>query len=451
MGSIVLICPCGQRLSGSGMVPGKRGRCPDCGRALRVPRGKEAPSPSELSDDDVCDILAEEPEIAQVQPAQAPADDEDEWNWRGSYDLAPPAPSGPSSDPLNPSAADEPSPVEPDSPIAPAAQSSDDDEWAWHGTYDLGASPPAPIQRSVPDHLPVAVDDGSPAPPAPWGRDVIDDSDDDEPSPTDPWWPPRLLYPSRGAEGMMMVVALGFAAWVMGTLIPEYCLAILGDGERLGTPTMGSLIALISATPSLILSPLILLYGIQYLARVLVTSAEGETLPPRPPDRNTEGLLDGLGSWLRWIILGAGVGLLPLASYHMILALSGWPWSPSVSALLGVVGIPYALMALMLTFLHDDDLAARPSMVFDTITRLGLSFLGLSLTVIGLLALVGVAFACVLALRGRAFWFYILLSLICWLLAAWLPIVAMHTLGAYYAPRRCRLKWRRKRLRWGAN
>ena len=37
------------------------------------------------------------------------------------------------------------------------------------------------------------------------------------------------------------------------------------------------------------------------------------------------------------------------------------------------------------------------------------------------------------------------------LLAVWLAIVAMYTLGSYYAPRKDRLKWRRKRLRWGAS
>jgi hypothetical protein len=244
-----------------------------------------------------------------------------------------------------------------------------------------------------------------------------------------------------------VVAAIGIAAWVMGTLVPEYCLTILADGELLGAALMGRLIALISAMPVLILSPLVVIYHLQYLARVLEASSEGEQLPPRPPDRNADGLLDGVGSWLVWIALGAGVGLLPLAAY---LASSGGSWSPGVAAALGLAGLPYVLMALLMTFLHDDDLAARPGAVLGAIARLGPSFLGLSLTIAALFALVGIAFAAVLALRDRAFWFYIPASLACWLLAAWLPIVAMHTLGSYYAPRKGRLKWRRKRNRWGA-
>jgi hypothetical protein len=243
-----------------------------------------------------------------------------------------------------------------------------------------------------------------------------------------------------------MVAAIGGVAWVMGTLGLEYCLAILADGEQMGVPSMGRLIALISSLPFLILSPPAFVYGVQYLARVLEASSEGEPLPPRPPDRSADGLLDGIGSWLLWIVLGAGVGLLPLAAYRAAL---GESWSPGVAAVLGLFGLPYALMALLMAFLHDDDLAARPWTVLGTIARLGPSFLGLSLTVAGLFALIGIAFAAALALRDRAFWLYIPASLACWLLAAWLSIVAMHTLGSYYAPRKSRLRWRRKRHRWG--
>jgi len=248
-----------------------------------------------------------------------------------------------------------------------------------------------------------------------------------------------------------MVAAIGISGWVMGCLAPEYCLTVLADAELLGTPSIGRLIALISALPVVILSPLVMIYDLRYLARVLAASSEGERPPPRPPDRNADGLLDGLGSWLVWIVLGAGVGLLPLATYWMALASSDGSWSPLAAAALGLAGLPYALMALMMTFLHDDALAARPGAVLVAIARLGPSFLGLSLTVAALFAVVGIAFAAALALRDRAFWVYIAASLTCWLLAAWLSIVAMHTMGAYHAPRERFLKWRRKRRRRGAS
>ncbi|MDG3004292.1 hypothetical protein [Paludisphaera mucosa] len=403
-------------------------------------------------------MLRQGPEVAPAEPATALAIEEDEWDWQGAYDLAPAEPPRATSSALDRATVRGPLGPWPDEPEvpnepAPPAETAEatDGEWTWQGHYELGAHPPASTSVQLPEEPRGTVEDAESHPPlAPRAAGAKREPEEAEPQRLDPWWPPQLLYPSRGVEGLAMVAAIGGAAWVMGTLVPEYCLAILADGELMGTPSMGRLIALISALPVLILSPLVMVYDLQYLARVLVASSEGEPLPPRPPDRNADGLLDGMGTWLLWIVLGAGVGLLPLATYRMTLTSSGGTWSPGVAAALGLAGLPYALMALMLTFLHDDDLAARPGAVFGAIARLGPSFLGLNLTIAALFALVGIAFAAALALRDRAFWAYIPASLACWLLAVWLSIVAMQTLGSYYAPRKSRLKWRRKRRRWGA-
>ncbi len=437
------------------MAPGKSGRCPSCGRTLRLPENAPAPPREAVSDDDVWEMLRQGPEAPAAEPAAAPAVEEDEWNWQGTYDLDPAEPPRPMSSAPDRAAVVGPlgpwpdAPEAPDEPAPPVeAAEAADGEWSWRGTYELGEDPPTPASVQGPEESKGTIADAEPRPPlAPRGGPARRVPDDAEPRRLDPWWPPRLLYPSRGPEGLAMVAAIGGAAWAMGTLAPEYCLALLADGELMGVPSMGRLIALISALPVLILSPLVIIYSVQYLARVLTASSEGELLPPRPPDRNADGLLDGLGSWLLWIVLGAGVGLLPLATYRLA---AGGLWNPVEAAVFGLAGLPYALMALMMTFLHDDDLAARPVAVLGAIARLGPSFLGLSLTVAALLALVGLAFAAALALRERAFWAYLPASLACWLLAAWLSIVAMHTLGSYHAPRKGRLKWRRKRPRWGA-
>lgn len=426
------------------MAPGASGRCPGCGRALRAPEV--------VSDDDVWEMLQRAPEAAPAEPAAPQVDEEDEWNWRGTYDLAPAEPPRPMARPIDLDRATGSGPVgpwtdEPDVADEPALESSDqatDDEWNWRGTYELGETAPAAA--------PAPISEETHSPPPPRGWDAKRESEGAEPRDLDPWWPPRLLYPSRGAEGLAMVATMGVAGWVTGTLAPEYCLAILDDGEQMGVPSLGRLIALISALPVVMLSPLAVVYALQYLARVLVASSDGERPPPRPPDRNADGLLDGVGSWLLWIVLGAGVGLLPLITYLVAVGSSGesGPWNLGVAAALGLVGLPYALMALMMTFLHDDALAARPWAVLGAIARLGPSFLGLSLTVAALFAVVGIAFAVTLALRERVFVVYLLASLACWLLAAWLSIVAMHTLGAYHAPRKDRLKWRRERPRRSA-
>jgi len=437
------------------MTPGQSGRCPGCGRALRMPGGGPAFPPEVVSDDEVWEMLRRDPEVAPAETAALLEDEEDEWNWRGTYDLAPTEPLRPMSMPgeLDRAAVSGPLgpwPDEPDVPDEPAPESPDeatDDEWNWRGTYALGESPPAPspiLARGSEESRGMVEDAESHPPRAPKGWDAKRELEGVEPGDLDPWWPPRLLYPSRGAEGLAMVATIGVAAWVLGTLAPEYCLAILAEAELMGATLLGQLFALISALPVLILSPLVMIYAVQYLARVLTASSEGERLPPRPPDRNADGLLDGIGSWLVWIVLGAGVGLLPLMAYLVAMASSGGSWNPAVAAALGLAGLPYALMALLMTFTHDDPLAARPGAVLGALARLGPSFLGLSLTVAALFAVVGIAFAAALALRDRAFWIYIPASLACWLLAAWLSIVAMHTLGAYQAPRKVRLKWRRK-------
>ena len=58
------------------------------------------------------------------------------------------------------------------------------------------------------------------------------------------------------------------------------------------------------------------------------------------------------------------------------------------------------------------------------------------------------AFLAVYQLRAGHFWVYLVACLPCWMLLVWLTIVAMHTLGAYFYPRRDRLGWRRQPPWW---
>ena len=78
---------------------------------------------------------------------------------------------------------------------------------------------------------------------------------------------------------------------------------------------LGYLIALVSILPIVILFPLVILYWLQYLGRTLVSSAMGETVPPRSPDRNFDGFFNGISPWLIWLALGVGVGMLPFFVY----------------------------------------------------------------------------------------------------------------------------------------
>jgi hypothetical protein len=333
-------------------------------------------------------------EFVRVPPAATPVD-EDEWNWQGTYGI----------EAENPKEATPPK----------------EDEWDWDGVYDVAEPPP-----------PVAV----PTPIAPVAKET-------PPREPEPWFPPRLFFPGRSVEGVAIVSAIGFSLWLLATLVPEYCIALLSDADGLGALPMGHLVAIVTSLPVALFAPLVAAYWIQYLGRVLVGGAEGERNPPRPPDRNADSLLGGLLSWAIWIALGLTIGALPLAAGCL-----GRPWNPERALGLGLIGLPYALMALLLTFLHEDDFAARPWMVAWSLMRVGPSFLILSLVTAATLGAGACAIAGLLRLRQGHFGWYIAGSLGGWLLLVWLTLVAMHTLGAYFYARRNQLKWRRPRPWW---
>ena len=63
----------------------------------------------------------------------------------------------------------------------------------------------------------------------------------------EPWWRPDVLFPLRGAEGLMIVAMMGLAFWVVATLIPELCLVFVADASRsMGATFMGWLVSLVA-------------------------------------------------------------------------------------------------------------------------------------------------------------------------------------------------------------
>ncbi len=182
-----------------------------------------------------------------------------------------------------------------------------------------------------------------------------------------------MLYPLRGAETLAMVAVMGVTFWGFATLVPEYCLGVWADASALGTPSMGMLVILISAIPALLLLPLIIIYMLQYLGRVLVSSAMGDTAPPRMPDRNFDGLFSGLYPWLTWVIFGGLISLFPLVLFAF---LEDQPILEKPLLIVGLMmlGLPYAMTSLMMSFLHDRPLAAAPPEVIYAWLRHGRSF-----------------------------------------------------------------------------
>ncbi len=261
-------------------------------------------------------------------------------------------------------------------------------------------------------------------------------------------WFASFLYPLRSIECLSVIAILSVVCWVFVILVPEYCLAVMGDADSMGVPTLGKFIALISILPALFLLPLGLLYWLQYLGRVLVSSAIGDTTPPRTPDRNFDGFFNGLSPWFVWLGLGASVGLLPLLIYG-VFQTSTASWSRPLALMLLLIGFPYILMALLMSFLHDHALAAKPFNVIGAMFRVGSSFLLLCAFALWTVGLSQAAFSLALLLRPGHFWTYLLACLVAWVAVEWCSIVLMRVLGNYYYQRRELLGWHHERPRWG--
>jgi hypothetical protein len=262
-------------------------------------------------------------------------------------------------------------------------------------------------------------------------------------------WFESVLYPLRGAECLAVVAGSSVLFWILLTVVPEYCLALMGDAESMGTPTLGKLIALVSILPVVLLLPFAILYCLQYLGRIMVSSAMGETIPPRSPDRNFDGFFHGISPWLLWLVLGCLVGLLPFLTYYFSLN-STKDGNVLLGPVLALLGLPYIVTALMMTFLHDDPLAAKPWSVIAAMFRLGVSFLLLCFFIASMLALGAGVFLIARLVRENHVFVYLALCLGCWVVAVWIAVVVMRILGSYYHAHKETLRWHRDCPRWGA-
>ncbi len=257
-----------------------------------------------------------------------------------------------------------------------------------------------------------------------------------------------ILYPLRGAECLGVIAATSAVFWFFTILVPEYCLSLMGDADSMGVPSIGHLIALVSVLPFVILAPFVVLYWLQYLGRILVSSAMGETRPPRSPDRNFDGFFTGTSPWFIWLILGVGVGLAPLAYY--LRSLGSWgEISMAATSVLFVLGLPYMTIALMLAFLHDDFLAPLPWNVVVAGVRLGIAGVLLCLFVASAVAIAVGLFTAARLLHAHHVAFYILCTLITWVIFQWTSVVAIRAMGTCYYHHRKTLKWHHERPRWG--
>jgi hypothetical protein len=261
-------------------------------------------------------------------------------------------------------------------------------------------------------------------------------------------WLISFLYPMRGAECLGVIAAMGLIAWIFAVLVPEYGLQAMADASSMGASLIGKLFVMIAVLPSVILGPMSLSYWLQYLGRVLVFSAMGDCVPPRTPDRNFDGLLNGLSPWFVWLVMGLGVGLGPAAWWAFAgnASADAIPWAPLV---LAAAGLPYILTALMLSFLHDRATAVMPWDVLSGLARLGGSFFGLCAVIAAAFGIVGAGLASILWVRTQLFWPYLLIALGWCIGFLWCQVAVMRLLGVFYFHRKDSLRWNRAHPRWG--
>lgn len=380
MGMTILICTCGKRVKAPGARPGRVGRCPACGSMLEV-------SP-ELAESCSGSIAAAGKPLGSRSPGGA--EGEDDSPPAGGYSVEPARRSrsrrtgGKAKPPLT-------------SLVPPRAPA---------GLRSLAAEPGGVSRAAMADGF---------LPPLsqPETRVLV-----------------SILYPLRSAEALTMVVIPAIVFWIFTILVPEYCRTLWADANMMGAASMGMLIILISALPVAFLLPLLVVYMLQYLGRVLVSSTTGDTVPPRTPDRNFEGFFHGLGPWFVWLVLGVGVGFLPLALYAFFRD-GTISTDPLLTLLMFIGGLFYAQVALLLTFLHDRPLAANPLRVIGAIVRNGGSILPVLLKTSVIVGLGAAAFVLILPLRASYYWSYLLMASGCWGLAIWAALVTMRVLGLY--------------------
>ena len=265
---------------------------------------------------------------------------------------------------------------------------------------------------------------------------------------TESSWFGSILYPLRSADSLAVIASLTAILWLFTVLVPEYCLGLMGDADQMGAPTLGKLLGLVTILPVGFLLPFAVFYWLQYLGRVVVASGMGETAPPRTPDRNFEGFLSGLSPWFTWLLLGVGFGLLPAALCKTLVDVNS-PTGILFTVGFACLAIPYILTALLMTFIHDDNLAAMPFGVLTALFQLGSSFLFLCVFALFLVAAAAGLFVLALLLRAQYFKTYLFLCIPCWAAFVSTTIVVMRLLGNHYHPRRKALEWNIDRPRWG--
>jgi hypothetical protein len=246
-----------------------------------------------------------------------------------------------------------------------------------------------------------------------------------------------LLYPFWDFRGVGFLSIFSVLWWFLTFVFFSY-LSMQAHGEARGGVPLRAII------PSFIGLIVIFGYTLLYLGAVLVSSAAGEVDHPRWPEADLYEIIRGLSRWVSAAILGGGLGGVPAVLYWIYcgpLDLLDWV----VFLDLAVLGMGYALMALVAALLFDDLLAGNPITVCQAIWRVGLAWIRPCLVMVVALVLAFGSFSLVLWFRAPILVFLTLWAT--WAFVLYESIVVMRILGLEYRRHARKIGWFRESRR----
>jgi hypothetical protein len=248
-----------------------------------------------------------------------------------------------------------------------------------------------------------------------------------------------LSYPLWSWSSIAILIYLPPALTVTSAPLPFLAGTLVG-----GTAfTIASLIAL---GPGLLMGICVWGYTLVYLGNVLISSALGETLPPRTPHFGEEDILRVLGRWFWGCIIGVGVGAVPAVVWWIYCGEIDWA-DRLMFVNLAALGMAYAQMALLAVLLYDDPFAANPITVVRAIRLVGWDYAGVCFLSGAFLVSVAFQLSVIAQIEGTLA--HILFFWLFWVNFLYGAMVVLRRLGRFCHRHRVVLAWFPEREGWG--
>ena len=384
-----LVCTCGNVMKAPGAKPGRLGKCPKCGAMIRVQAAPESAGAGAERR-----VRVGEGKSPQARPDPKPSDQKPKESTRRH------------STPMQPTAGGYGISSEEISEEA-FQRSGISEDSAAYGVEARPIRPPdiGPVKAPVKLETPFSASLSYPL----WSWSSIG---------LLVFLPPILIFTTSPLI-LLMGIFLGSSPFVL----PAY----------------------VSMLPIVFFLFVIVGYLCVYLGDILLATATGDVIPPRPPNFDVD-IFRALGRWFWAIVAGGVVGGAPAVVYWLNCGEVDWV-DRLIFVNLSVIGVAYAQLALLAALLHDDPLAANPVTVLKAMIRLGPSYIKVCLLTMSALGLVGGGLALMGLVENGAIRF--VLSWLFWVFTVYTAMVVFRRLGLYCNRQKLIQTWFADRPRWG--